>query len=223
MCVSDGAGAGWWCDQPEEIRAHVAYRRRRTAAASSSDEGSWSGSPVSSGRTDGPGNNVAGSDTPESASDSPGADASSPSDASSPGDASPSGTLARNPTHYPKPRLNPEEDVGWRLAALYTRAKVAFVRTLEAKKTEGSREREQSHSKLRRALTMTGTLSSSEVDVTLMRWKGKRARAGGAFPHYMDLVYELASRLFPKAPGAAAVGSVLDMLDDAELAAQAPA
>ena len=103
------------------------------------------------------------------------------------------------------------------------RDRVAFVRTLEAKKTEGSREREQSHSKLRRALTMTGTLSSSEVDVTLTRWKGKRARAGGAFPHYMDLVYELASRLFPKAPGAAAVGSVLDMLDDAELAAQAPA
>ena len=160
----------------------------------------------------------------ESTSDSPGAFASSPSDASSPGDASPSGTLAQNPTHYPKPRLNPEEDIGWRLASLYSRAKVAFVRTLEAKKTEGgSREREQSHSKLRRALTMTGAMSSSEVDVTLMRWKGKRARAGGAFPHYMDLVYELASRLFPKAPGAAAVGSVLDMLDDAEVAAQAPA
>ena len=59
VSVSDGAGAGWWCDQPEEIRAHVAYRRRRTAAASSSDGGSRSGasgSPVSSGRTDGPGN-----------------------------------------------------------------------------------------------------------------------------------------------------------------------
>ena len=120
------------------------------------------------------------------------------------------------------PRLA-DEDVGWRLAALFSRAKVAFARTLEAKKTEGSREREQSHSKLRRALTMTGAMSSSEVDVTLMRWKGKRARAGGAFPHYMDLVYELASRLFPKAPGAVAVGSVLDMLDDVELAAQAPA
>ena len=230
VSVSDGAGAGWWCDQPEEIRAHVAYRRRRTAASSSSDGGSWSGRPVSSGRTDGPGDTAADLDAIDSAiarestSDSPGAFASSPSDASSPGDASPSGTLAQNPTHYPKPRLNPEEDIGWRLASLYSRAKVAFVRTLEAKKTEGgSREREQSHSKLRRALTMTGAMSSSEVDVTLMRWKGKRARAGGAFPHYMDLVYELASRLFPKAPGAAAVGSVLDMLDDAEVAAQAPA
>ena len=131
------------------------------------------------------------------------------------------------PTRTPRPMFAPAPgcggEAGWRLAALFSRAKVAFARTLEAKKTEGSREREQSHSKLRRALTMTGAMSSSEVDVTLMRWKGKRARAGGAFPHYMDLVYELASRLFPKAPGAVAVGSVLDMLDDVELAAQAPA
>ena len=232
--VSDGAGAGWWCDQPEEIRAHVAYRRRRrtaAAAASSSDGGcrsGASGSPVSSGRPDGPGDSAADSDAIDSASassstsDFPEADASSLGDASSSGNASPSTTPPRSPFGTARPRLA-DEDVGWRLAALFSRAKVAFARTLEAKKTEGSREREQSHSKLRRALTMTGAMSSSEVDVTLMRWKGKRARAGGAFPHYMDLVYELASRLFPKAPGAVAVGSVLDMLDDVELAAQAPA
>ena len=151
----------------------------------------------------------------ESPSDTPGGDASSS------GDASPSfGTVRRNGSTK---RLDADADVGWRLDALFSRAKVAFARTLEAKKTEGAREREQSHSKLRRALTMTGAMSSSEVDVTLMRWKGKRARAGGAFPHYMDLVYELASRLFPKAPGASAVGSVLDLLDEAELAAQASA
>ena len=231
VAVSDGAGAGWWCDQPEEIRAHVAYRRRRTAAASDggSARGSGASSPASSGRMvmvssgdlsgDSSGDSAAASEiASESPSDTPGGDAS-PS--TTPRDASPSfETVRRNGSTK---RLDADEDVGWRLDALFSRAKVAFARTLEAKKTEGAREREQSHSKLRRALTMTGAMSSSEVDVTLMRWKGKRARAGGAFPHYMDLVYELASRLFPKAPGASAVGSVLDLLDEAELAAQASA
>ena len=135
-------------------------------------------------------------------------------------------TPSRSPsdTFKPSPVKSPPgaKDVGGRLAELYSRAQTAFTRTLEAKKTEGA-EREQSHSKLRRALTMTGRMSSSEADMTLMRWKGKRSRANNAFAHYVDLLFELASRLFPKHPGAQAVGSVLDLLDDVELAAQASA
>ena len=135
-------------------------------------------------------------------------------------------TPSRSPsdTFKPSPVKSPTgaKDVGGRLAELYSRAQTAFTRTLEAKKTEGA-EREQSHSKLRRALTMTGRMSSSEADMTLMQWKGKRSRANNAFAHYVDLLFELASRLFPKHPGAQAVGSVLDLLDDVELAAQASA
>ena len=220
----DGSGAGWWCDQPDEIREHVAYRRRRMRADGFGSSGA--SSPVS-GRTSADCGAKA-----MSVSEVSSRDASSDDDDDDDRDDESSSSLthvstpSRSPsdTFKPSPVKSPPgaKDVGGRLAELYSRAQTAFTRTLEAKKTEGA-EREQSHSKLRRALTMTGRMSSSEADMTLMRWKGKRSRANNAFAHYVDLLFELASRLFPKHPGAQAVGSVLDLLDDVELAAQASA
>ena len=229
VAVSDGAGAGWWCDQPEEIRAHVAYRRRRTAAAASDGGFRARVRREQPGvfRADGYGF-IRGFNRRFIRRFRLG-----------------ERDRVRVALRYPRRR---RVLLGGRVAFLWDvstkrldetarrgrRRRLATRRALLAGQSrvrshargekDGGRARARAVAlKLRRALTMTGAMSSSEVDVTLMRWKGKRARAGGAFPHYMDLVYELASRLFPKAPGASAVGSVLDLLDEAELAAQASA
>jgi len=117
---------------------------------------------------------------------------------------------------------------GERLARLYNRVEACFSRVVEpgGGNSGNKLKRESSFSRVRRLLSLSKLLSTTNVDLTLLHWKARRHRSGSGFNHFLDLVIVLAGKLGNKlldeggggeAEGAEAVEAVLDELEQVRL------